>query len=532
MGVARAQHGRRTIANLTDRSIGDLVAGVAGATIAGDAGAIISSIEFDSRLVEPGGLFVALRGGYVDGHAFLDQARERGAVAAMVERGHAGLVAGAWPAVVEVDDTRASLAPIAAEFYHHPTDCLTVIGVTGTDGKTTTSHLIEAMLRRNGRRTGLIGTVEVRVAGEVELHETRQTTPESLVVQRLLAAMRDRGVDTVVLEATSHGLAMHRLDDCAFDIGVVTNITHEHLDFHGSVEAYRAAKATLLERVAAGRTHGRRGTVVLNADDAGAQIVAPSAGSSTRLWYSLDADATAEVRALDIESRPDGTRFLLRMPSGDATVDLALPGRYNVANALAAAGVGHALGLSPAEIADGLMALESVPGRMQTVDEGQPFTVVVDYAHTPDAIRSVLRELRPPARGRLLVLFGSAGERDIEKRAIQGRVAIEQSDYAVFSSEDPRYEDPDAIIAAIAAGAEQAGGRAGVDFDCIEDRHAAIAAILERAEPGDVVVLAGKGHEKSMIYGAEKRPWDEAATAADILRRMGYRRVGGDDSSA
>lgn len=520
MDVSRAQRRSRTIDSATSRTIGDLFSGITGAIVSGDPDVAISSIEYDSRLIEPGGLFVALRGGYADGHTFLHQARNRGAVAALVERGRAEA---GWPAVVEVDDTRASLAPLSAEFYEHPSDAMTMVGVTGTDGKTTTSHLIEALLRRSGRRTGLIGTVEVRIAGEVELHETRQTTPESLVVQRLLATMRDRGVDTAVLEATSHGLALHRLDGCAFDIGVVTNITHEHLDFHGSVEAYRAAKAMLLERVAEGRAHGRCGVVVLNADDPGARLVAPKAGESDVIWYSLDAGSIAEVRALNIEPRPDRTRFELRTPGGIAMVDLTLPGRYNVANALAAAGVGHALGLTPAEIADGLMSLASVPGRMQTVDEGQPFSVVVDYAHTPDAIRSVLRELRPSTHGRLMVLLGSAGERDVEKRAIQGRVAVEQADYAVFSSEDPRYEDPDAIISAIATGAAEAGGRPGVNFDCIEDRRDAIAAILQRAMPGDVVLLAGKGHEKSMIYGSEKRPWDEAAVAAEALRVLGYR---------
>lgn len=448
-----------------------------------------------------------------------------------MERGHVADARAGWPAWIEVADTRATLAPLAAEFYRHPTDSMTVIGVTGTDGKTTTCHLIEAMLRQNDHRTGLIGTVEVRIAGEVELHETRQTTPESLIVQRFLADMRDRKVDTAIVEATSHGLVLHRIDGCAIDIGVVTNITHEHLDFHGSVDAYRAAKALLLQRVDEGRANGRLGIVVLNADDPGARSIAARAGDSRIIWYSAASSLMADIRAANIEAHPDGTAFELETPAGSATVDLALPGRYNVSNALAAAGVGHGLGLAPDEIRRGLMALESVPGRMQTVDEGQPFSVVVDYAHTPDAIRSVLRELRPSTRGRLMVLFGSAGERDIEKRGIQGRVAIEDADFAVFSSEDPRFEDPDAIIAAIASGAAEAGGRRGVDFECIEDRHDAIVAILRRAQPGDVVLLAGKGHEKSMIYGSEKRPWDEAEAAASALRSIGYRRGSGSDEA-
>lgn len=524
MGEGLKQHRRRTIGTQNHITIGELAAHTPGATVEGNPATNVTSVEYDSRLIEPGGLFVALRGGYVDGHDFLPQAVERGATAAMVERGFSAKFPDGLRAIIRVDDTRAALAPLATAFYGNPSAGMTTIGVTGTDGKTTTSHLIEAMLRHHGRRTGLVGTVEVRIGGDVELHETRQTTPESLVVQRLLATMRERGVDTVVLEATSHGLVMHRLDGCRFDIGVVTNITHEHLDFHGSVEAYRAAKATLLQRVSEGVDAGRLGVVVLNADDKGARIVAPQAGRSRVLWYSLTGSAGADISASNVELLPTGSRFVLSTPAGDAVVSLALPGPYNVANALAAAGVGHALALTPDEIAAGLTSLESVPGRMQTVDEGQPFSVVVDYAHTPDAIRSVLRALRPSTRGRLMVVFGSAGERDIEKRAIQGRVAIEHADFAVFTSEDPRFEDPDAIIAAIADGARGAGGRPGVDFECIEDRRDAIAAILRRAEPGDVVVLAGKGHEKSMIYGSEKRSWDEAAVAAAILRSLGFQR--------
>lgn len=520
--MSQPEQGRGDIITTNTRTIAEVVAGIPSATIHGDSAAAIQSIEFDSRLVEPGGMFVALRGGYTDGHAYLDQARMRGAVAALVERGTVEHLRGEWPTIVEVADTRAALAIVAAEFFGHPSQDLCVIGVTGTDGKTTTSHLIEAMLRHAGRRTGLIGTVEVRIAGEVDLHESRQTTPESLVIQRILASMRDREVDTAILEATSHGLVMHRLDSCAFDVGVVTNITHEHLDFHGSVEAYREAKAMLLDNVARDKQRGRRGALVLNKDDEGARSIAAHGRGCEMLWYSMDPASDAEFRASQIEFGTNGQQFTLHSPMGETRISLALPGRYNVANALAAATVGHALGLSLRQIAEGLESLDAVPGRMQAVDEGQPFSVIVDYAHTPDAIKSVLTVLRDATPGRLMVLFGSAGERDIDKRSIQGRVAIEYSDFAIFSSEDPRFEDPMVIIDAIADGAMQAGGRRGVDFECIEDRRTAIATILQAAKAGDVVVLAGKGHEKSMIYGSEKRPWDEAEVAADILRKLGY----------
>lgn len=504
-------------------TIAELVGHLDSATLHGDGATPVAEIEYDSRLVQQGYLFAALKGGYADGHDYLRQAGERGATTALVNRGTTKDTLHAFRAVIEVTDSRAALAPLSAAFYGFPSREMTVIGVTGTDGKTTTSHLIEAMCRANGRPTGMIGTVEVRIGDDFELHDLRQTTPESLLVQRLLARMRDRSVDTVILEATSHGLALHRLDACEFDIGVVTNITHEHLDFHGTVENYRAAKGILFQKVAEARARNKLGAVVVNIDDEGARSIQSYASGCRVFTCSLHPDADADIFPVDLDSDPGGSSFTLVTPDGAARLRLQLPGRYNVANALAAAGAGAALGMSPEAIAKGIESLQFVPGRMESVDEGQPFGVIVDYAHTPEAIRSVLREARRVASGRVLVLFGSAGERDIEKRAAQGAVAVEHADYAIFTSEDPRFEDPEAIIAEIASGAEGAGGRSGVDFECIEDRQDAVTALLRAAEPGDVVVLAGKGHERSIIYGADKRPWHEAEAARRALRALGYR---------
>jgi UDP-N-acetylmuramoyl-L-alanyl-D-glutamate--2,6-diaminopimelate ligase len=274
--------------------------------------------------------------------------------------------------------------------------------------------------------------------------------------------------------------------------------------------------------VATALASGKRGVVVVNADDEGARSIESYAGGCRMLRYSMNDAPGVDVSARDEVVRPDGSTFVLRTPEHEAPVTIQLPGRYNIANALAAATTGYALGLRIDTIATGLESLTSVPGRMERIDQGQPFTVIVDYAHSPEAIRSVLDEVRRIASGRVLVLFGSAGERDVEKRPLQGAVAIRSADFAMFTSEDPRFEDPDAIIEAIAAGATEAGGRRGVDFDCIEDRREAITAILKRAEPGDVVVLAGKGHERSMIYGDKKRPWSEADIAASALRELGY----------
>lgn len=502
----------------------DLTAGLQSCEVQGDDGTEIRAIEFDSRLIVPGSLFVALRGGYTDGHLFLRQAHEAGAVAAVVEATASRAATDGFAALVTTPDSRALLAQLATRFYREPSSAMTVVGVTGTDGKTTTSHFIEAMCRHAGRSTGLIGTVVVRIGADTNLHESRQTTPESLHIQRFLAEMRDHGVDLAVVEATSHGLELHRLDGCQFDIGVVTNVTHEHLDFHGSVENYRRAKGGLLRRVSAARAAGKLGIAVVNADDEGALSLLPDAGDSTVMLYSTGPDFVADVSAEQIEPHPTGSRFVLRTLAGTHPAAINLPGAYNVANAVAAAAAGVALGLPLDVIAAGIGSLEAVPGRMETVDAGQPFAVIVDYAHTPDAIRSVLREARKLAAGRVMVVFGSAGERDRAKRQIQGAVAVTDADFAVFTSEDPRFEDPDAIIADIAAGAVGTGGRRGVDFDCIEDRRQAIAEVLERARPGDVVVLAGKGHERSMIYGSDKRPWDEPAVALELLHHAGYRR--------
>ena len=335
---------------------------------AGDLDTPIAEVCYDSRQATPRALFVALRGSYTDGHRYLEDARRRGAVAALVEEWSDAL--DAYPAAAQVADTRAALARVAAEFFRHPSSSLGVIGVTGTDGKTTTTFLIDAMLRAAGYRTGLVGTVAVRIADQVIEHDTRQTTPESLDLQRLLAAMRREGVQWAVIESTSHGLAMHRLDCCSFDIAVVTNITHEHLDFHGTIEAYRRAKARLLEFVAQ-RDDGRSYPygVALNADDEGARSIAGYAGSAPVIWFGLHA-SQAGVRAQEIRAHAAGTDFELVTPGGSAPVRLKLLGRFNVENALAAAAAGHLLGLTPQQIARGLESLDHVPGRLRRIDAG------------------------------------------------------------------------------------------------------------------------------------------------------------------
>ncbi|MDP9363942.1 MAG: UDP-N-acetylmuramoyl-L-alanyl-D-glutamate--2,6-diaminopimelate ligase, partial [Chloroflexota bacterium] len=424
--------------------LGGLAAAVPDGLIHGDANTSVGGIRYDSRLVAPGDLFAALVGADADGHAYAAAAVSRGAAALLVEH---PLDLGV-PQLV-VPNSRAALALVAAEFWGHPSREIGVVGITGTDGKTTTSFLVDHLVRSAGLKTGMVGTVAVRVGDEEIVHETRQTTPESADLQAYLRAMVDAGAAWAILEATSHGLAMHRLDGIAFRIGAVTNVTHEHLDFHGSVENYRRAKGILFARVAA---HG--GTAIVNVDDAGARTMLDYAAGARLLRYGVDG-GDADLRAVDVRSDGRGSRFRLETADwGTATIDLPLIGGFNVANALCAAGVALATGLPLPAIADGLATAPPIPGRMVTVDAGQPFSVVVDYAHTPDALEKVLtllRGLHPD--GRLIAVFGSAGERDVAKRPAQGAVAARLADFAVFTTEDPRHEDPDAIIDLIADGA-------------------------------------------------------------------------------
>jgi UDP-N-acetylmuramoyl-L-alanyl-D-glutamate--2,6-diaminopimelate ligase len=485
--------------------------------VRGDSQLNITSVQYDSRKIEPGDLFVALRGGYADGHHYLQDALRRGATAALVEDESN---AAGYHAVAVTTNTRQSLSPLSARFFRYPAEDLGVIGITGTDGKTTTSYLVDAMLRANGFVTGLVGTVAVRVGERLVLHDTRQTTPESLEIQRLLAEMRDESVDWAVLEATSHALALYRLNDVPFDIGVVTNVTREHLDFHGSVEAYRAAKAQLIRRVESRTDRERPRAAVMNLDDEGAREIGLTS-SVPVTWFST-LDPGASMFADEVRVHAAGTTFRLKAGNAAVPIDLKLIGGYNVFNAMAAAGVGFALGLNLDAVKDGLESLEHVPGRMQRITCGQPFSVIVDYAHSPASLEETLNLLRAVTPGRLIVVTGSAGERDRGKRPLQGRISAKLSDFAIFTSEDPRFEDPDTIVREIAEGAESSGAQQGVDFCEIENRREAIQAAIDYAEPGDAILLAGKGHETCMIYDDEQIPWNEAGEAIEALRRSGF----------
>ncbi|MEA2597968.1 MAG: UDP-N-acetylmuramoyl-L-alanyl-D-glutamate--2,6-diaminopimelate ligase [Thermomicrobiales bacterium] len=480
--------------------------------LSGDLTTRVTGMQYDSRLIAPGDLFVAIPGGHFDGHAFISDAVARGAVAVMAERdAPEGL-----PAILAAD-TRQTLPPVAATFFGRPSLELGVIGITGTDGKTTTSYLVDAILRDGELETGMVGTVSVRIAGSIVDHETRQTTPESLDVQRYLRQMVDADVQWAILEATSHGLDLHRLDEVRFAIGAVTNVTHEHLEHHKTIESYRRAKGILFERLSASG-----GTAVVNLDDEGAREMLKYACGSNVLTYSV-LDPVADIRAADIVLGVSGSRFELVTPQGSAWIDLPLVGGFNVANALCAAGVAIAAAVPLQTIADSLACASPVPGRMARIDLGQPFTVIVDYAHTPESLTKVLQLLRSlNPDGRLLAVSGSAGDRDTTKRPLQGEVSAKLADVSVFTTEDPRFEDPDIIIDEIAAGAARVGARRGYEYHCVTDRREAIRLALSLARPGDCILLAGKGHERSIIWGHEKRPWDEAGVARELLTELGF----------
>lgn len=485
----------------------------------------ITAVVYDSRAVAPGALFVAYRGFHTDGHLYIPQAVERGAAAVVYEDP-------AWDDRIPVPalrtpNARVALAPLAAAFYSYPGRRMRVVGVTGTDGKTTTTFLTSVALEASGAVTGLMGTVDFKIAGRMWANDSRQSTPEAPEVQALLRDMVDAGCSYAVIEATSHALSArwNRLAGCAFDVAVLTNVTQEHLDFHGTVEQYRRDKARLFEMLSefrdADAPHKQRKIAVVNADDPHHRMFLDAAPPyAERLTYAVHADA--DVRAEDVRSTRDGLHFRVTTPWGATNARLRLTGDFNVWNALAALTVACAEG-APLDAC--LAALERVPGvrgRMERIEAGQPFTVLVDYAHTPGAFEKLMRIVRPLTDGRLIAVFGSAGERDRAKRPLQGEIAGRFCDLIVLTDEDPRLEDREAIIAEIAAGAEAAGKRIGETCLCIPDRALAIRTAFARARPGDIVLLLGKGHEGSIIYGTTPMPWDEAAEARRALAELGF----------
>ena len=481
---------------------------------------ITGAITEDSRTIEPGGIFVAREGGSADGHRYIPQAVKAGAAAVVGEKPPEAV--GVGVPYAQVEDAAQALAHLAAAYHGFPSRRLVMIGVTGTDGKTTTTSLVYSVLVAAGIRAGMITTINAVLGDEsldTGLHVTTPTAPE---VQGYLARMVEAGLTHCVLEATSHGLAQQRVAAVDFDVAAVTNIQHEHLDFHGTWEGYRDAKSMLFGYLSAGeRKPGVPKVAVINLDDEPSAAHLLGFPAEQRVTYSMQPASGADVSAQNVEYGPDATSFDLKLPSGESlAVRTRLVGAFNVSNLLAAAAVGVGLGLPGAVIQQGLEALTAIPGRMERIDEGQPFLAVVDFAHTPNALRRSLEAARLmiPPDGRVIAVFGSAGLRDPEKRALMGRIAAELADLTVITAEDPRTESLDAIMAASAEAARQVGGVEGETFWRVADRGEALYRAVQLARPGDLVLAFGKGHEQSMCFGTVEYPWDDREALRAALR--------------
>ncbi|MDY6793666.1 MAG: UDP-N-acetylmuramoyl-L-alanyl-D-glutamate--2,6-diaminopimelate ligase [Actinomycetota bacterium] len=491
--------------------IDELVRGIDSLHLEVAGGGEIDGITYDSRRIEPGDLFVAIAGFNNDGHLYLQEALRSGATGLVVEEGRdmtASIPSGV--SVVRAADTRVALALLSDRFWGHPSGELVLVGITGTNGKTTTSHLVDAAARRAGLTSGLIGTVTYRV-GRRELPVER-TTPESSDLQRLLAGMVEAGCQVVSMEVSSHALALRRVEGCEFKVSVFTNLSQDHLDFHAGMEGYFAAKARLFVPPEKGGLGS--GASAVNVDDSyGLQLLKMITGKVLTFGTSPE----AELRGWLLEAGLKSSRVGVSRGGWSAEGDTALTGIFNLHNILAALASCLLLDMDADDSFRAILSSPGVPGRFQAVEEGQDYAVLVDYAHTPDSLRRVLEAARGIARGRLIVVFGCGGDRDRGKRPMMGEIAVRQADLAYITSDNPRSEEPEAIIDEIEEGARSAGGEG--DYRRINERRTAIEAALEEARAGDVVIIAGKGHERGQIFADRIVPFDDTEEAKKALRR-------------
>lgn len=458
----------------------------------------VCGVAYRSDQVRPGDVFFCIPGFRHDGHDYAADAVSRG-VAAVVSERPLGLDI---PCAV-VRRTREALAFAASRLHMFPSRHIGIVGITGTNGKTTTTYLLDSIMRASGRKTGVIGTVETRVGDERQV--ASRTTPESADLQALFARMRDEGVTGVAMEVSSHAIDLHRVDAVRFQVAAFTNLTQDHLDYHHTLEEYWSVKRRLFTELDVAER-------VLNVDDPAGADLAGAIPSAIRVGRSED----AQVRALEEEHGPASTRFKLAVQGESRSVLLPLAGAYNVENALVAAGAALALGIGLDDIVLGLETAPQVPGRLEAVDEGQPFTVLVDYAHTPDSLEKAITAVREVTPGKVIVVFGCGGDRDPEKRPLMGEAAGLRADHVVITSDNPRSEDPVGIILEIEDGVRRAGGRYTVEID----RRKAISAAVKMADQGDAVLIAGKGHEDYQIFSDRTVHFDDREVAAEELRSL------------
>jgi UDP-N-acetylmuramoyl-L-alanyl-D-glutamate--2,6-diaminopimelate ligase len=489
--------------------LSELAKRLVAAEIIGEGDTEFVGLEKDSRAVEPGMLFLCVKGERANGHDFAQEAVTRGASAIVAER-HLELDT---PQLI-VKDSRLAASIIADYVYGHPSGEIKVIGVTGTNGKTTTTYLLEKILNDCKRTAGVIGTIEARYAGQ--RLPMSGTTPETHQLQRLLREMRNEGVQYCAMEVSSHALEQGRVKGCKFRSAIFTNLTQDHLDYHGSMDNYAAAKGLLFSRLgnAYGDPQHERSYAILNADDE-TSAVFRRLTSAEVITYGLD--NAADLTASDIVISSEGSSFTVSGFGGTAVIKLRMPGRFNVYNALAAIAASLLEGIPLADIKSSLEGIQGVPGRVETVDLGQPFSVIVDYAHTPDGLRNVLAAVKEFAARRIITVFGCGGDRDRTKRPVMGQIAAEYSDYIIVTSDNPRSENPDSIISEIEAGLIQAG-LSPSQYALVADRRKAIEKAVEMASQGDVVLIAGKGHETYQLIGGHTFPFDDRITAMEAIR--------------
>ena len=495
--------------NLTRRSISDLAAAIPSelfVEVTGEPAVEVTGLSYDSRRARPGDLFFCVPGGTADGHLFAEQALEAGATALVVERE----LDVAAPQL-RVTSVRSAMPLLAAAALGNPADELLMLGVTGTNGKTTTAFLLESILSADSRRTGLIGTIETRVAGEIR--PGVRTTPESLDLQMLLAEMRDAGVSAAAMEVTSHALVLNRVDGIRFSAAAFTNLTQDHLDFHKDMEDYYLAKRELF-------TPQRLERGAVNVDDVYGQRLAEEAQVPMLTFGTSEG---ADVRATEVDLRADGSTFRVSTPKGEVVIETSLVGPFNVSNCLAAVACAQQAGIGLDAIESGIRSLAAVPGRFESVRQGQPFAVVVDYAHTPDSLDNVLtaaKKLAAARGGRVICAFGCGGDRDKGKRPLMGMVVARLADVVIVTSDNPRSEDPESILGQILEGVtvERPEGADAV----LVDRREAIERAIGTAEDDDVVVIAGKGHETGQQFADRTIPFDDRSVVREVLADMGW----------
>ncbi|HWI54287.1 MAG TPA: UDP-N-acetylmuramoyl-L-alanyl-D-glutamate--2,6-diaminopimelate ligase [Desulfobacteria bacterium] len=492
------------------RTLGDLIRDIQVTEKSGDLSADIKGIAYDSRKVEPGFVFVCVQGFKSDGHNFVDAALEKKAAAIVAQK--PVRVPEGIPLIL-TPDTRKALALMGGAFADYPSRKLIMIGITGTNGKTTTTYLAEQILKEHGGKVGLIGTIMNKIGDRV--FPVKNTTPESLDLQLLLKEMADEKVTHVVMEVSSHALELDRVAGVEFDTAVFTNITQDHLDFHETMENYLAAKTKLFSNLNNSAVKKKEKYSIINVDDPSSDSVIRAAAGKI-LTYGIN--KKCDVKASNINLKANGVSFDVRTPEFELFLELRLTGLFNVYNALAALSVGLAEGVSPADIKNALESVKGVPGRLEPVDEGQAFTVLVDYAHTPDGLENIIKAAREFTGGRVITLFGCGGDRDRTKRPIMGEISGRLSDYSILTSDNPRTEEPLFILSQIEGGVSRVADR--TRYSVIPDRREAIGYAVKMAQPGDVVLVAGKGHETYQIVGDKVNHFDDREEVSNALRAL------------